>query len=251
MCFFKLLGLAALFSLSLPHCRALVPIPQSYKRNSRDMSLQASTKTTTRLVTNTMCPFAQKAWIGLGVKHIPFSLQEISLYGAGGKPDWFWELNPQGTVPVLVVEPKANDRNNPTEPVVLPDSDEILDELDRLFPGQDDVMLYPPGLESEVDTWRRKRINQQLLPIGKQAVFSSKLTSQLDAVLRECNDAIVGPYLTGEQLNAADCHAFPFVWRLSKEFDLSNYPSLSQWVQTCSQHQAFAKTIRSSWWWWW
>ena len=29
-------------------------------------------------------------------------MEEVSLYGAGGKPDWFMKLNPKGEVPVLV-----------------------------------------------------------------------------------------------------------------------------------------------------
>jgi len=51
--------------------------------------------------TNKMCPFAQKAWITLEEKQVPFELVEIGLYGAGGKPDWFMKMNPKGLVPVL------------------------------------------------------------------------------------------------------------------------------------------------------
>jgi glutathione S-transferase len=32
---------------------------------------------------------------------VDFNLTEISLYGAGGKPDWFLSMNPKGMVPVL------------------------------------------------------------------------------------------------------------------------------------------------------
>ena len=72
-----------------------------------------------RFVTNRQCPFAHKAWIALEESQRPFEMEEISLYGPNGKPDWFWKLYPAGTVPDLV----AGDQ-------VLPDSDNILDNLD-------------------------------------------------------------------------------------------------------------------------
>ena len=79
------------------------------------------------LVTNRLCPYAQRAHIALaasGLKYetkvhcfhsichllfgsiyklvIPTS-QEVGLYGHGGKPKWFLELNPKGQVPVLIL----------------------------------------------------------------------------------------------------------------------------------------------------
>ena len=48
----------------------------------------------------------------------PFTMEEISLYGAGGKPSWFLKLNPAGTVPVLDVNDGAE---------VIPDSELILE----------------------------------------------------------------------------------------------------------------------------
>ena len=60
----------------------------------------------------------QKVWIALEAARAPYELQEVALYGAGGKPDWFWDLNPDGTVPVLVCHGGA---------VVYPDSDLALE----------------------------------------------------------------------------------------------------------------------------
>ena len=72
--------------------------------------------------TNKMCPFAQKvhiptptelhdssnallglqAWVALEEKGVAFELVEIGLYGAGGKPSWFLEMNPKGSLPTLI-----------------------------------------------------------------------------------------------------------------------------------------------------
>lgn len=85
------------------------------------MALQNDYPAATRLVTHKMCPFAQKAMIALECSEQPYELEEICLYGSGGKPSWFLQLNPQGTVPVLVYNGGS---------VVLPDSDLILDAIE-------------------------------------------------------------------------------------------------------------------------
>lgn len=202
----------------------------------------------TRFVTNKMCPFAQKAWIALEVSKTPYELEEVSLYGSGGKPDWFWELNPKGTVPVLVCDGGA---------VVIPDSDLILDEIEKgvvvptniKFAAADDS-----GSDSEVSNrvkeWRTA-INK-MLPIGKKAVLSRSSVGNLHDTLRTLDSKVVGTYLTGDKITVADCHAFPFLWRINNEFGLSSdYPNLSRWLDTCCKQAAFKKTIQSSWWWWW
>jgi hypothetical protein len=42
----------------------------------------------TRFVTNTKCPFAQKVWIALEVAQAPYDMEQVDLYGPNGKPDW-------------------------------------------------------------------------------------------------------------------------------------------------------------------
>lgn len=204
------------------------------------MTLPKNSASSTRLISNTMCPFAQKAWIALECSQTPYEMQEVSLYGAGGKPGWFLKLNPQGTVPVLVS----------AEGVVLPDSDLILDALENgLVPTQ--VNLLPRSdIKPQVHQWR-KRINS-MLPIGKRAVLSGAV-APLRTTLKEMDQYVVGPYLTGSTITSADCHAFPFLWRLEQEFGLreNGAPNLATWLDTVSKEAAFQKTIKSAWWWWW
>ena len=203
-----------------------------------------------RLVTNKMCPFAQKAWIALEKtsNEVPYQLEQISLYGPYGKPNWFWELNPQGTVPVLVYR-GSDDKEN-----VVTDSDLILTDMEQgKVPGCQSLVLS--SLDSttveRVSEWR-KIMNQKVLPLGKKAVFSGSLSPQLQTVLSELDADVVGPFLTGNVFTTADCHAFPFLWRMQQEFDLSDYPNLVQWIHYCAdQEPAVRKTVQSAWWWWW
>jgi glutathione S-transferase len=213
---------------------------------AESMALQNNSPAATRLVTHKCCPFAQKAWIALECSEQPYELEEISLYGSGGKPSWFLQLNPSGTVPVLVCNGGA---------VVIPDSDLILDAIERgsamSTQGSVDLSLpeNDPSLADSVKAWRNS-INQ-MLPVGKKAVLSGA-TAPLLKLLQDMNANVVGPYLVGNQVTTADCHAFPFLWRIETEFGLADdYPKLQSWLDVCSQQPAFQKTIQSSWWWWW
>lgn len=262
---FLLCSVVASFPCRSCSCHAL-----SSLLDAANMALQNS-PSATKFVTNLQCPFAQKAWCALEASGVPYEMQEISLYGAGGKPAWFWKLNPAGTVPVLVTHGGA---------AVYPDSDAILNQFE-VDPGTGNLMipqggttttttpLYPPAdrqdVRDAIATWR-KRINQ-MLPVGKQAVLSGRgggggvPPKDLNKLLLEMNGAVVGPYLASQRLTTADCHAFPFLWRLAQEYPTafeSDYPSLTQWLDFVCQDDKetgkpspLARTVQSRWWWWW
>lgn len=203
-----------------------------------------------RLVTNKMCPFAQKAWLALECSQIPYKMEEISLYGTGGKPDWFWKLNPAGTVPVLVQE-------SGTEHQVWPDSDLILQAIAKGEVESDKNLLRVTENQYQaIEAWR-KSVNA-MLPVGKKAVLGRGDTSSLAKLLQNELESKLSnadnDYLIGNSISIADCHAFPFLWRLDQEFGLAgglNCPKLGAWVDRRSKQPEFRKTIQSAWWWWW
>lgn len=197
----------------------------------------------TRFVTNKMCPFAQKAWIALEVCGAPYEMQEIPLYGSNGKPDWFMELNPDGTVPVLECYGGA---------IILPDSDLILDHIaDGAVEGG--TSLKPKDEETETLVKEFRQNVAKLLPVGKAFVLGNRgKRDEVFGILKTMNDRVVGPYLCGDKPTIADCAAFPFLWRLDNEFGLEKEcPKLKTWLGHCGNQDAFSKTIQSSWWWWW
>ena len=59
----------------------------------------------TTLYTHKMCPYAQRAWIGLNLAQNEFNMDEIDLYGR--KPSYFKKLNPKEQVPVLQMDGKV------------------------------------------------------------------------------------------------------------------------------------------------
>src|SRR6056300_1468740 len=64
---------------------------QASSNTSSKLSAKSSAGST-QFITNKMCPYAQKALIALESSGTPFEIREVSLYGPGGKPDWFWAL---------------------------------------------------------------------------------------------------------------------------------------------------------------
>lgn len=178
-------------------------------------------------------------------------MREVSLYGSGGKPDWFWKLNPQGTVPVVVV--KGGD-----EDAVFADSELILDAVGdgRVTGGEGGLPLCTELSEDEnarVDQWR-KMISKQLVPVGKSAVLGGSLP-QLRSLLEELNTMVAGPYLVGDKMTLADCTAFPFLWRIDQEFGIGQGASeenLRAWLDKCMDTESIKRTIPvQGWWWWW
>lgn len=175
-------------------------------------------------------------------------MEEIGLYGAGGKPSWFLKLNPRGTVPVLVTHGGA---------AVYPDSDVVLDQYE-IGNLRGNAPIYPPpdrkDVRESIKLWRC--LINNMLDDGRESVLSSESvpSKALQKHLEEMDKAVVGPYIASQRVTTADCHAFPFVWRLKQEYSTAfatDYPALNEWVETCEQQPEFSRTVQSSWWWWW
>jgi len=197
----------------------------------------------TRFITNRACPFAQKAWIALQVCGAPYEMKEVSLYGSNGKPAWFMELNPDGTVPVLECYGGA---------IILPDSDLILDKIcEGAVEGGTKLRATNEEMETLVKEFREDIAT--MLPVGKAVVLGDRgRRDELFGILKCMNDKVVGPYLCGPIVTIADCAAFPFLWRLDNEFGLEKEcPRLKEWLSKCGEMEAFSKTVQGSWWWWW
>eukprot|EP00882_Tetradesmus_deserticola_P033215 GHRQ01037923.1.p2 GENE.GHRQ01037923.1~~GHRQ01037923.1.p2 ORF type:complete len:105 (+),score=22.13 GHRQ01037923.1:818-1132(+) len=56
------------------------------------------------LYTHTLCPYAQRVFLALLYKAVPFELVQVEL---SNKPSWYRGVNPRGLVPAVVHEGKA------------------------------------------------------------------------------------------------------------------------------------------------
>jgi glutathione S-transferase len=183
-----------------------------------------------------MCPFAQRTWIALEESGLAYDLEEVSLYGAGGKPGWFMKLNPKGQVPVLVV---GDD--------VTAESERTIDAVAALHQGGGSGGAAAAAAEV---AWRT-RISDTLLPRGKKCVLSGDRAG-VEALLESLEPEVVGPFLCGENFGGADISAAPFIQRLESEYGIpESCPRLREWYSNISRRPSVKATIRRSWWWWW
>jgi glutathione S-transferase len=86
-----------------------------------------------RLVDAARCPFCARVRLALAEKGVEYETVEIDL---GSRPDWLYELNPVGKVPVL------------DDGFVLPESAVIMEYLDEQYP---DPALLPSGREERAE----------------------------------------------------------------------------------------------------
>mmetsp|Transcript_31312 Transcript_31312/g.73013 ORF Transcript_31312/g.73013 Transcript_31312/m.73013 type:complete len:248 (+) Transcript_31312:96-839(+) len=193
-----------------------------------------------QLITNRLCPFAQKAWIALEESALPYTSKEVSLYGSGGKPDWFMKLNPKGEIPVLVS----------ADGDAVVDSELILDWVADAAPA-----MAPQ--DQELGNKWRATISRQLAPAGKRFVQMGGASAEeamhaslaeLDSILK----ASAGDFATGSSFSVADAAAVPFIQRIEQRYGLpESTPALRDWWAKVQARPGVQRTLQSSWWWWW
>jgi glutathione S-transferase len=198
----------------------------------------------TRLLTFHLSQSAQKVLLALDVANAPYQMDEIPVYGPDGKPDWFLELNPRGTVPVLICFGGA---------VRYSDSDVILDQIHKAVEGGKKLLPKDNATEARVGQFRGGLA--EFLPIGKDAVLGGNV-EKMWTKLKELDELIGGdgPYICGKDITVADCAGFPFLWRIDNEFgpvETQGCNNIRAWLDTCQENKIFANTIQPSWWWWW
>jgi glutaredoxin len=86
-----------------------------------------------RLLDAARCPFCSRVRLALAEKGVAYETVEVDL---GNRPDWLYELNPAGKVPVL------------DDGFVLPESAVIMEYLEERFP---EPALLPEGREARAE----------------------------------------------------------------------------------------------------
>ena len=203
-----------------------------------------------QLLVHKFCPFAQRAWIALSAKKVPFELVEVDLYD---KPAWFLNLNPKGLVPVLVVD------GNP-----VTESEDIIDFIDKMEPNVGSLTPSVTDAESLIATFRGL-VNKEVGSAAKELVIGGKNNPNpaaekklakaliaLDALIQK-ND---GPLLCGKAISRADISAFPYLLRVDDLWTVENaagrpVEALTEWMATMRKHPAVVETLQTVYWWWW
>lgn len=173
------------------------------------------------------CPYCARARIALAEKGVAFEAVAVDL---DDRPDWIWEKNPLGKVPVLE-----------EDSVLLPESVVILEYLEERYP---ESALLP------ADPADRARVRLLV------ARFDNALGTAYYALRRGEEDAaerLAGcldfldrrveawPYPFG----MADIAYLPWLLRARDRLgvDLAPYAAVSAWVERCSERPSVAAEV--------
>ena len=195
--------------------------------------------------------YVRSARLALEEKGVPYALTPIDIFAPDGPPESYLELAPFGKIPAL--------RHGAFE---LYETSAILRYVDEAFDG--------PPLQPE-DTRSRARLNQVLCILDAYAyrtlvweVFVERVVKpgsgaapdevRISAALGEARkivDVLEGfakadPFLLGDQVSLADCHAIPMLHLFSQAEEgamlLKRAPKLTSWLETFRARESFQKT---------
>lgn len=137
------------------------------------------------------CPFCQRVTLTLEEKNIPYKLLLVNL---SDKPQWFFEISPEGKVPVVKFDDKW-----------VPDSDVIVGILEEKFP--EPSLITPPEFAS---------VGSKIFPSFVKFLKSKDANDETEQALLEELKALNehlekngGPFIAGEKITAADLSLAP------------------------------------------
>lgn len=176
------------------------------------------------------CPYCARVRIVLSEKRIELDVVDIDL---AHRPDWLYDKNPKGKVPVLEVDGWT-----------LPESAVIAEYLEELYRDPPLWPADPAGRASgrllvhRFDDFSRPYYALRRGEHDARQRFEAEL-GFLDSLLERL------PYLTGPEFGLADIAYLPWVLRARDLLDISLDPwtGLSAWVERTSRRPSVAAEL--------
>ena len=168
-----------------------------------------------RLIDAARCPFCSRARLALAEKEVEYETVEIDLRN---RPDWLYELNPAGKVPVL------------DDGFVLPESAVIMEYLEERFPERP---LLPEGREARAEARLAVFRFDDLLGDDYYALRRG----EANAVPERLEKLPVGKTLF------VDYAYLPWVMRIREIFGLTLPGRLEAWLSELAERPAVAAEL--------
>ncbi|HEX6951754.1 MAG TPA: glutathione S-transferase family protein [Gaiellaceae bacterium] len=176
------------------------------------------------------CPYAARVRIVLAEKGVEVDVVEIDL---SDRPDWLYEKNPKGRVPVL----EEDDRP-------LAESAVLMEFLEERYP--EPALLPPDPADRAAVRLLIFRADELTDPYYALRREEDGAREQFDAALGRL-DGLLGeqPYLSGAEYGLADIALVPWVLRARDVLgvELDGFSSLTDWLGRLEQRPAIAAEV--------
>ncbi|TVU11920.1 hypothetical protein EJB05_45531 [Eragrostis curvula] len=152
------------------------------------------------------CPFTQRVLLTIEEKKIPYDLKLVDL---ANKPDWLFQINPEGKVPIVKLEDKW-----------IADSDVITQAIEEKYP--EPSLATPPekaSIGSKIFSTFIGFLKSKDPSDGTEQALLDELAS-FDSYLKDN-----GPFINGETISAADLSLGPKLYHM--EISLGHYKNWS------------------------
>jgi len=178
------------------------------------------------------CPYCEKVWLALEEKRVPYEVVKVNMNCYGEKPDWFWQMQPSGGIPVAKIDGQ-----------VIRESDDIIAVVEQTFPERP---LYPSRDDPAYDRVPGLlRLERQLFSAWFQwltsPVLQERQREDFEALLRRVDEELGvagGPFFLGKNLSIVDVRFAPFFERMAASLAYykgltlrrnTNWPHVEEW----------------------
>lgn len=190
------------------------------------------------------CPYCHKVWMCLEEKCIPYRIEKINMRCYGDKPSSFLRLQPNGNIPVAVVDGKVYGQSN-----------DIIFALEELFPEH--KALLPAA--QKVRAQELLRLERQIFSSWMYWLTGSRSNQQafvdtlqlVEKALASSN----GSFFMGKDVSLVDFMFAPFLERMAasllyyKGFMMRTppgattaYPALNRWFDAMETLESYQLT---------
>ena len=196
------------------------------------------------------CPYCQKVWMTLEERRIPYRVEKINMRCYGEKPGSFLRIQPNGLIPVAIIDGKVYNQSN-----------DIMFALETLFPNHKSLTSYETD-EERSRAQRLLKLERELFSVwmywltGSDSKGGKKsFCDVLNKVESELKVANGGHFFMGKDVSLVDFMFAPFVERMCasllyyKGFQIrvppgraTDYPSINKWIDALETLESYRVT---------
>jgi len=190
--------------------------------------------------TASWCPYCHKVWLLLEEKQIPYNVKRVNMACYGNKPPEFLSLQPNGQIPVAVIDGE-----------VLRSSDAIIERILRMNGASSEVDQSLDPFDDAQST-NLLRLERQLFSAWLGWLCRGGGRPDFERTLRKVEDTLSsrssGPYFLGDRFSLVDIMYAPFIERAVASLayfkgynirDPAAFPAINAWFDAMESRASY------------